>query len=72
MMDNKIKILTQINSSASIAGDRSIENAFGRFIVSYDFDDIWASEKLDFLVKFMVKNKLNFTFSLYQKFKNKK
>ena len=54
-MDNMIKILTEINSSASVAGDRSIENDSGRFIAPCDFDDFWASKKLDFLVKFMVK-----------------
>ena len=69
--DDRIKIFTQNNSGASIARNNSIKNAFGRFIAFCDSDDIWVPEKLDFQVKFMINNGLSFTYSSYQKFKNK-
>jgi len=71
LSDERIKIFTQNNSGASIARNNSIKNASGRFIAFCDSDDIWVPKKLDFQIKFMIKNELSFTYSSYQKFKNK-
>lgn len=65
--DDRIKyIKLEKNSGAAVSRNTGIKNAKGRFIAFVDSDDLWQSKKLEIQVKYMLKNKIAFSFTSYR------
>lgn len=65
--DKRIRyIKLKKNSGVAIARNTAIGNAKGRFIGFLDADDIWLKSKLSKQINYMLKNKLEFTFTGYE------
>ena len=64
--DSRIKfaIKTQ-NSGIADTRNQCIQMAQGQFLAFLDADDIWHPEKLEKQLKFMIENKVGFTYSTY-------
>ena len=61
-----IKILiNRFNLGAGISRNRFIKIASGKYIAFCDCDDLWKKKKLENQIKFMEKNKLEFSFTSY-------
>ncbi len=61
-----IKILiNRFNVGAGISRNRGIKIASGKYIAFCDCDDLWKKKKLENQIKFMEKNKLEFSFTSY-------
>lgn len=66
--DTRIKLIKlERNSGAAVARNKAIEVASGRFIAFLDSDDLWAPDKLEKQVKFMLDQDIAFSFSAYEK-----
>lgn len=66
--DNRIKVFQlDINGGASLARNKSIELAKGRYIAFLDSDDLWHPEKLEKQITFMQKYDHVFTYTAYEK-----
>lgn len=66
--DSRIKLIQLYeNSGAAVARNAAIEKASGRFIAFLDADDIWSPSKLEKQLRFMLENKVPFSFSDYEK-----
>ena len=65
--DDRIKyIKLEKNSGAAVSRNTGIKNAKGRFIAFIDSDDLWEAKKLEIQVKYMLENKLGFSFTSYR------
>lgn len=65
--DDRIKyIKLDKNKGAAVTRNIGLENATGRFIAFLDSDDIWDEKKLEFQIRFMLKNDVGFTFTSYR------
>ena len=60
------------NSGAGVARNNSIERAKGRYIAFLDSDDLWAVDKLEKQISFMIANNVALSFTGYQKFDDDK
>lgn len=66
MSDKRIKLYKlKNNSGAGLARNNSILKSSGRFISFCDSDDQWKPKKLEKQIKFLINNKLKFTYSSY-------
>ena len=64
--DKRISVIyNSKNQGAGISRNVGIKNARGYFISFLDCDDIWKKNKLELQVKFMNKNKSDFSFTSY-------
>ncbi len=64
--DKRIKLYKlKKNSGAGLARNNSISKSSGRFISFCDSDDQWKPTKLEKQIKFLIDNKLKFTYSSY-------
>ncbi len=71
--DSRIKLFhLNKNSGAAMARNLSLCNASGRFIAFLDSDDIWAKNKLEQQVKFMIDNNYKFSYTNYYEKNNSK
>lgn len=65
--DDRIKyIKLEKNSGASVSRNTGISNAKGRFVAFIDSDDLWEPQKLEVQIKYMIKEKVGFTFTSYR------
>lgn len=65
--DSRIKLFVlDKNQGAGVARNNSIKKATGRYIAFCDSDDIWKPNKLQIQLKFMIENKIQFTYSSYE------
>ncbi|AIM60223.1 hypothetical protein IX49_06700 [Cellulophaga lytica] len=65
-VDSRITLLKlETNSGSGPARNKAIEFASGRIIAFLDSDDIWAPNKLEVHVKFMIENKAAFSHTSY-------
>lgn len=53
------------NVGAGVARNKGIDISSRRFIAFLDSDDYWREDKLDIQINFMIKNKVEFSFSRY-------
>lgn len=60
------------NSGAAVARNNSINEAAGKFIAFLDSDDLWASNKLEKQIQFMLENDVAFSYSNYSVFSEEK
>lgn len=66
--DSRIRVFRlEKNSGAAVARNTAIKMATGRFIAFLDADDIWLPSKLEKQLRFMLENKVPFSFSDYEK-----
>lgn len=65
--DKRIKyIKLNENSGASVARNKAIKEAKGKYIAFLDCDDLWFNKKLEKQVKFMEDNDYAFTYTDYE------
>mgnify|MGYP005986825979 CR=1 FL=1 len=68
-LDSRFKIINNTKSGgAAKARNIGIDAAQGRFIAFLDSDDIWANDKLEKQINYMLVNKVGFTYSNYSQF----
>ncbi|MBQ9182023.1 MAG: glycosyltransferase family 2 protein [Bacilli bacterium] len=66
--DDRIKYFKlEKNSGAAVARNRALKEANGRFIAYLDADDLWAKEKLEKQINFMLEHNYAFTCTDYEK-----
>lgn len=66
-VSHKIKLIeSKQNSGPAITRNIGINSSKGRFIAFLDADDLWAKDKLQKQINFMVKNNYSFTFTGYE------
>ena len=58
-------IINKKNYGAGISRNIGIKNANGKFIAFLDADDVWTKNKLQEQIKFMKKEKVNFSYTTY-------
>ena len=58
-------IINNKNYGAGISRNIGIKNAHGKFIAFLDADDVWNKNKLKEQIKFMKKEKVNFSYTSY-------
>lgn len=62
----KIKIIFNKNNlGAGFSRNIGIKNSKGKMIAFLDADDYWKKNKLEYQINFMIKNKINFSFTSY-------
>ena len=66
--DDRIRVLTCLNSGASFARNTGISNALGRYVAFIDCDDIWDEEKLSAQISFMKEYGATISCTHYQPF----
>ena len=54
------------NSGAAVARNRALAQAKGKWVAFLDSDDLWAPEKLEKQLKFMVENGHSFSYTCYE------
>ena len=54
------------NSGAAVSRNRALAQAKGKWVAFLDSDDLWAPEKLEKQLKFMVENGYAFSYSCYE------
>lgn len=65
--DSRIQLVrNKLKKGGADTRNVAIEKAQGRFIAFLDADDLWLPEKLDYQIKFMKSNNIDFSFSAYQ------
>ncbi|RDU37128.1 glycosyltransferase family 2 protein [Neobacillus piezotolerans] len=65
--DQRIKYLKlNINSGAAAARNEALQRAKGKYIAFLDADDMWKPNKLEKQLKFMIENKIGFSFTGYE------
>jgi teichuronic acid biosynthesis glycosyltransferase TuaG len=65
--DKRVKLFkNSTNLGAAIARNKSIAQAKGRFIAFIDADDLWAPEKLEKQMAFMLTNNAGISFTTYK------
>lgn len=65
--DKRIRILqNEKNSGAAVSRNYAIREAQGKWIAFLDSDDLWAPEKLEKQIEFMVVNNYSFTYTYYR------
>lgn len=65
--DKRIKLYRlDKNSGASVARNKAIEEAKGKYIAFLDCDDIWFNKKLEKQINYMEKNNYYFTYTDYE------
>tara|TARA_B100000767_G_scaffold261207_1_gene272577 strand:- start:394 stop:1143 length:750 start_codon:yes stop_codon:yes gene_type:complete len=62
---NKIIIINRKNLGVGISRNNGIQKSNGKFLSFLDADDIWNKDKLKKQIKFMKKNRLDFSYSNY-------
>ena len=66
LTDSRIKyIKNEKNSGAAVSRNRALREAAGRWIAFLDSDDLWAPEKLEKQLAFMVGNGYKFSYTNY-------
>lgn len=65
--DERVKIIkNDENSGAAITRNKGIEQSKGEYLAFIDSDDYWHKSKLNEQLKFMINNKVDFSFTAYQ------
>lgn len=65
--DSRIKyFVLEEKGGASLARNRAIREARGKYIAFLDSDDVWKEEKLEKQIKFMEENNYDFTYHNYE------
>ena len=65
--DSRIKCFqNNQNIGAALTRNLAIKKANGKYIAFLDADDSWAEEKLSVQIKFMLSNKIAFSFTTYE------
>ena len=59
------------NCGAALTRNRALREAKGEWIAFLDSDDLWDPRKLEYQIKFMLKNKLVFSYHEYEKIDEK-
>lgn len=71
--DRRIRLYSnEVNSGAAISRNYALREATGKWIAFLDSDDMWASQKLEKQLKFMVENNYSFTYTDYRVYSNGK
>lgn len=65
-----VKFISTINKGAAIARNVGIKVAKGKFLAFLDSDDLWAPQKLEKQVSFMVENNYKWSHTDYYRFSN--
>lgn len=66
--EKRIKLLCAAkNGGPALARNHSLSHAQGDFVAFLDSDDLWASDKLEKQVKFMLDNQYTFTYTDYRR-----
>ena len=66
LQDQRIKLFRNVsNSGAAVSRNNSIRNANGDYLAFIDSDDLWSIHKLETQLKYMLDNKVDFTFTQY-------
>lgn len=64
--DKRIKLIVNKNNlGAGLSRNKAIKESHGKYIAFCDSDDVWKSNKLDIQIKYMQKNKLDFSYTNY-------
>ena len=67
LSDTRIRyIKKETNSGAAISRNIALKEATGKWIAFLDSDDLWASEKLEKQIRFMIENDYKFTYTDYK------
>ena len=67
--DPRVKVVRlPVNGGTSAARNLGLSQCSGRYIAFLDADDVWAPEKLEKQLAFMVQYNVGFSFTAYQKF----
>jgi len=65
--DKRIKLIVlEEKGGASIARNRAIKEAKGKYIAFLDSDDMWYEEKLEKQISWMEENNINFSYTDYE------
>tara|TARA_B100000674_G_scaffold456200_1_gene430626 strand:- start:296 stop:841 length:546 start_codon:yes stop_codon:yes gene_type:complete len=56
------------NKGAGYCRNLAIKKSFSKYIAFIDSDDLWEKKKLELQIKFMKKNKCNFSYTYYKTF----
>jgi len=65
--DKRIKLIClEEKGGASIARNRAIKEAKGKYIAFLDSDDLWKKDKLEKQIKFMEENNIDFSYTDYE------
>lgn len=66
-IDPRVKLFNQEkNAGVATARNRALELSKGRFVAFLDSDDVWKASKLEWQIKYMLKNNYGFTFTSYE------
>lgn len=69
--DKKMKVFyLKSNYGAGYCRNFAIKKSTSKYIAFIDSDDIWNKDKLKLQIKFMIKNKYDFTYTSYLAFKD--
>ena len=67
LKDKRIKYLKNVkNSGAALSRNYALREANGKWIAFLDSDDLWTPDKLEKQIKFMKKNKIDFSYTNYE------
>jgi teichuronic acid biosynthesis glycosyltransferase TuaG len=66
ILDPRIKlIINKKNIGAGRSRNKAIRISSGEYIAFLDADDYWKKNKLEYQINFMIRNKINFSFTSY-------